>query len=94
MPFATASPKGRQVSETKSDYQYGCTQSPEDVLREKIASDQSKAEWMEMCKIKDDNGISVNMLDHAVAIFAEGFGTGQTDVRHLLYCVIRDALAS
>ena len=73
---------------------YPSAKSPEDALREKIASDQSKAEWMEACKVKDDSGISINMLDHAVAIFAEGFGTGETDIRHLLYCVIRDALAS
>lgn len=76
------------------DAMYGATQSPEDALRDKIASDQSKAEWMEHCRRKDENGISINMLDHAVEIFAEGFGTGQTDVRHLLYCVIRDALSS
>lgn len=73
---------------------YSATKAPEDILREKTAGDLVVAEWAEMCKAKDGNGISINMLDHAVAIFAEGFGTGQTDVRHLLYCVIRDALAS
>ena len=77
-----------------SDEIIGATRSLEDILHDKIEADLSKAEWMRLCKIKDENGISTNMLDHAVAIFAEGFGTGQTDVRSLLYCVIRDALAS
>lgn len=42
--------------------------------------------------VKDANGIDADMLDHAVAIFAEGFATGETNIRNLLYCVIRDAL--
>ena len=43
-------------------------------------------------ELKDTNGVSAEMVDHAVAIFAEGFATGQTDIRALLYCVIRDTL--
>jgi hypothetical protein len=42
--------------------------------------------------LPDENGVSAVMLDHAVAVFAEGFSTGQTNVRALLYCVIRDVL--
>jgi hypothetical protein len=45
-----------------------------------------------LASIKDENGISAAMLDHALAIFAEGFTTGQSDVRALLYCVIRDVV--
>ena len=82
------------VSDELPDAKYGATQSPEDALREKTAGDLVVAEWAAPCQVKDENGISINMLDHAVAILAEGLGAGQTDVRHLLYCVIRDALAS
>ena len=77
-----------------SDELCGATKSPEYPMRDKITSDMAKAELMEIRKAKDHNGVSINMLNHAVAIFAEGFRTGQTDVRSLLYCVICDALSA
>lgn len=69
-------------------------QSLEDVMRERDSCALAESEWRERCEMKDENGISVNMLDHSVEIFAEGFRTGEIDIRHFLYCVIRDALVS
>jgi hypothetical protein len=39
----------------------------------------------------DTNGISKSMVDQMIGIFAEGFATGSTDIRSLLYCAYRDA---
>ena len=40
-------------------------------------------------KIRDENGISAEMLDTMQAAFAEGLTTGETDLRSLLYCAHR-----
>jgi hypothetical protein len=39
----------------------------------------------------DTNGISRSMVDKMVDTFAEGFATGSTDIRDLLYCAYRNA---
>jgi len=46
----------------------------------------------ELASIRDENGISSDMLDRSLAIIAEGLMTGQSNLRSLIYCVIRDAI--
>jgi hypothetical protein len=92
-PSSANSPEALCVSCKKANV--SCPIHPQDTQHcvEYVPS-RSKAEWMKIRAAKDENGISIDMLDHAVGIFAEGFGTEETDFRPLLYCVIRDALAS
>ena len=41
---------------------------------------------------KDENGVSRAMIDRFVGILGEGLSTGETDMRALVYCGIRELL--
>lgn len=62
-------------------------------IKEAAETAQQRRRWrIETRHAKDERGISAAMLDHFQAIIAEGLTTGETDLRALLYCGLRDAL--
>lgn len=50
--------------------------------------DERLAEW---AATPDEEGISADMINIMLSTLAEGYQTGSTDMRSLLYCAYRNA---